>query len=101
MKKRSIMAFIRTKKNTGRSLAHQGADGSLCKRREDAPRFSSFTIHVSVVRHPMLQGIGSLGNVSGGYVRFDSYLRGNFVSDIRRDWERVSECINDSMKTIR
>ena len=49
----------------------------------------------------MLQGIGSLGNVSGGYVRFESYLRGNFVSDMRRDWERVSECINDSMKTIR
>ena len=59
------------------------------------------TIHLHVVHSPALQGIGSLGNVSGGYVRFKKYMSGNYVRDMRRDWERVGECISDSMKTIK
>lgn len=70
-------------------------------RSESMLGLSAVTVRVDIIHHPVLQGIGSLGNVSGGYVRFDRYMRGNFVRDMRSDWKRVGECLNESMKAIR
>ena len=101
MKKRSIMASNKAKRNSGRLLLRKGNGGSLLKRPETEPAFSSLAVHVSVVHHPMMQGIGSLGNVSGGYVRFENYLRGHFVHDVRKDWQRVGDCLSASLKSFR
>lgn len=38
---------------------------------------------------PMMWGIGSLGNISGGYVSFDRYMKGNDVEAMKNDWRRV------------
>jgi len=50
-------------------------------------------------RHPYLSGVASLGNIAGGHVSFRRYLRGNYVSDIRSDWERVGDSMRDSMRS--
>ncbi len=101
MKKRSFMASNNTKRNSGHLLLRKGNGGSLRKKSETEPAFSSLTVHVSVVHHPVMQGIGSLGNVSGGYVRFEDYMRGNFVHDVRKDWQRVGDCLSATLKSFR
>lgn len=52
-------------------------------------------------RHPYLSGVASLGNIAGGHVSFRRYLRGNYVSDIRSDWERVGDSMRDSMRSYK
>ncbi len=74
---------------------------SPAKSSENAQGLLSLTVCVRAAHHPVLDGIGSLGNVSGGYVRFDKYMRGDFVRDIRRDWEYVGECLSKSMKEFK
>lgn len=71
------------------------------KNSENAQGFLSLTVCVRADQHPVLDGIGSLGNVSGGYIRFNKYMRGDFVRDIRRDWEYVGECLSKSMKEFK
>lgn len=44
---------------------------------------------VSVPRHSVIWGVGSLGNIRGNYVSFRSYMRGNNFNDIRKDWQQV------------
>lgn len=68
---------------------------------ENTQGILSLAVCVHDDHHPVLDGIGSLGNVSGGYVRFDKYMRGDFVRDIRRDWEYVSECLSKSMEEFK
>lgn len=101
MKKRDIMATNKGKRKAGHILTQHSSTVSVAKRSETVREFSSVTVHVCVVRHPVLQGIGSLGNISGGYVRFGRYMRGNYIHDMRGDWERVGRCLSESMKNIR
>ena len=42
---------------------------------------------------PFLFGFGSLGNISGGYISFRRYMRGNNLDDMRKDWEKVGNDI--------
>lgn len=54
-----------------------------------------------VVRHPILHGVGSLGNISGGYVRFSRYMGGDYVRDMRNDWMRVGDAFRDSLRSYK
>lgn len=47
--------------------------------------------------HPFLYGVGSLGNVSGGYSRLRLYLGGNHIQDMRKDWLKVGEAFRESL----
>lgn len=52
-------------------------------------------------RHPFMYGIGSLGNIYGGYSRFRYYLRGNYVQDMRKDWMQVGDVLRDSFTSFK
>ena len=45
---------------------------------------------------PFLYGVGSLGNVSGGYSRIRFYFRGSYIQDMRKDWMRVGDAFRES-----
>ena len=101
MKKRNSATLNKAKKKVGKVSVQHTTGTSLTKRPESALSISTVTFCVRIEHNPVLEGIGSLGNVSGGYVRFDRYMRGNYVSDLRRDWERVGRCLSESMKAFR
>lgn len=52
-------------------------------------------------RHPFMYGIGSLGNISGGYSRFRFYFRGNYVQDMRKDWMQVGDVLRESFHSFK
>lgn len=52
-------------------------------------------------RHPFMYGIGSLGNISGGYSRFRFYFRGNYVQDMRKDWMQVGDVLRESFNSFK
>ena len=52
-------------------------------------------------RHPFLYGVGSLGNVFGGYSRFRANLRGSYVKDMRNDWKQVGEAFRESFRSFK
>ena len=52
-------------------------------------------------RNPFMHGIGSLGNISGGYSRIHLYLRGNYAQDMRKDWMRVGDAFRESLQLYR
>lgn len=52
-------------------------------------------------RHPFMYGIGSLGNISGGYSRFRFYFRGNYVQDMRKDWTQVGDVLRESFNSFK
>lgn len=58
------------------------------------------TININIVK-PFLFGFGSLGNVSGGYVSFRRYLRGNNLDDLRKDWNAIGKDIRNAMSENR
>ena len=43
----------------------------------------------SIARHPLAEGLRSLGSLGGDNSLFNDYLKGNNVSDLRKDWEAV------------
>lgn len=61
----------------------------------------SVAFRISVSRHAFLHGVGSLGNVSGGYDRLEDYMSGDYVSDMRGDWMRVGQCLRESMMAFK
>ena len=96
------MASLKTKRNAGCKHVAQRNSSSLASRREAAgAHVSMTTVRVDPVRHPVLQGIGSLGNISGGYVRFRRYMSGNYILDLRSDWQRVGEFLRESMSSVK
>lgn len=46
---------------------------------------------------PYLFGIGCLSNISGGYISFRRYMRGNNLDDMREDWNRIGKDLHDAM----
>lgn len=59
-------------------------------------------LHVFARRDAALMyGVGSLGNVSGGYDRFEDYMRGDYVADMREDWMLVGHCLRESMRSVK
>lgn len=44
---------------------------------------------MTVARHPFIEGLRSLGSLGGDNSLFNDYLKGNNVSDLRKDWETV------------
>ena len=44
---------------------------------------------VSVPRHSVIWGVGSIGNISGNYISFYRYMHGNNFDDLRKDWQKV------------
>ena len=44
---------------------------------------------MTVARHPFIEGLRSLGSLGGDNSLFNDYLKGNNVSDLRKDWEAV------------
>ena len=52
-------------------------------------------------RHPFLYGVGSLGNISGGYSRFRANLRGSYVKDMRNDWKQVGKAFRESFRSFK
>lgn len=59
------------------------------------------SLYVYYRRRPFLYGVGSLGNISGGYSRFRVYFRGNYVQDMRKDWMQVGDALRDSFKSFK
>lgn len=51
--------------------------------------------YIGLPSNPKAWGVGSLGNISGRYVSFRRYMRGNNISDMRNDWEAIG---NDMRK---
>lgn len=54
-----------------------------------------------IKKHPFLHGVGSLGNISGGYSRLHLYLRGNHVQDMRKDWLMVGNTFRDTLRSYK
>lgn len=52
-------------------------------------------------RRPFLYGVGSLGNISGGYSRLRIYLKGNYVQDMRADWLKVGDAFRHSLHSYK
>ena len=44
---------------------------------------------MTVTRRPFIEGLRSLGCLGGDNSLFNDYLKGNNVSDLRKDWETV------------
>lgn len=44
---------------------------------------------MTIARHPLAEGLSSLGSLGGDNSLFNDYLKGNNVSDLRKDWEAV------------
>lgn len=44
-----------------------------------------------------LSGVGSLSNISGGYISFRRYMRGNNLDDMLEDWNRIGKDLHDAM----
>lgn len=44
---------------------------------------------MTVTRRPFIEGLRSLGGLGGDNSLFNDYLKGNNVSDLRKDWETV------------
>lgn len=44
---------------------------------------------MTVTRRPFIEGLRSLGSLGGDNSLFNDYLKGNNVSDLRKDWETV------------
>ena len=42
-----------------------------------------------MARHPFFEGLRSLGSLGGDNSLFNDYLKGNDMSDLRRDWETI------------
>lgn len=62
----------------------------------------STIVYVCHIRkHPFLHGVGSLGNISGGYSRLRLYMRGNHVQDMRKDWLMVGDAFRDSLRSYK
>ena len=101
MKKGFSMTSLKIKRKAVHPVVRHDSSASISKKSKMMLGGATVAIHIHIVRHPVLQGIGSLGNISGGYVRFNKYMRENYVCDMKRDWERVGECLNESMKAIR
>ncbi len=95
------MALHKGKNMVEHKLAPTHSGAPFAQRQAPTVRDTFVSARLRIVNNAILQGIGSLGNVSGGYVRFEKYMRGNYVRDMRKDWEVVRECMNDSVRTIR
>lgn len=54
-----------------------------------------------IKKHPFLHGVGSLGNISGGYSRLHLYMRGNHVQDMRKDWLMVGDTFRDTLHSYK
>lgn len=57
-------------------------------------------IHIHAIRrikHPFLEGMGSVINISGKHNAYNRFVRGNAVSDMRKDWEMVGLSISEAM----
>ena len=91
------MTSLKIKRKAVHPVVRHDSSASISKKS----KMMLWGVHIHTVHHPVLQGLGSLGNISGGYVRFNKYMRENYVCDMKRDWERVGECLNESMKAIR
>lgn len=44
---------------------------------------------MTVTRRPFIEGLRSLGSLGGDNSLFNDYLKGNNVSDLRKDWKAV------------
>ena len=73
------------------------ANGGKSKRCKD-PISSVYVCHYR--KSPFLHGVGSLGNVSGGYSRLCVYIKGSYLRDLRKDWLLVGEALRESLKSF-
>lgn len=76
----------------------------LLRARKSSVKAGSGTLSLSSMiyvyhfkNHSFLYGVGSLGNVSGGYSRLRLYLGGNYIQDIRKDWLKVGDAFRESL----
>lgn len=62
---------------------------------------SSVVYVCHIKKNPFLYGVGSLGNISGGYSRLRLYLKGSYVQDMRADWLRVGDAFRQSLHSYK
>ena len=67
----------------------------------EASSLSSVVYVCHVKKRPFLYGVGSLGNISGGYSRLRIYLRGNYVQDMRNDWLKGGDAFRQSLHSYK
>lgn len=67
----------------------------------EASSLSSVVYVCHIKRRPFLYGVGSLGNISGGYSRLRLYLRGGYVQDMRADWLKVGDAFRQSLHSYK
>lgn len=56
---------------------------------------------MSMSRHPFFEGLRSLGSLGGDNSLFNDYLRGDNVSDLKRDWETIGSDMRKVFNTQR
>ena len=101
MNRRPIIMANKAKRNSNLAAKQQASPSSSTRKSRSVASHSYVTLRICAERHPVLHGVGSLGNISGGYVRFERYLRGDYVRDMRGDWTLVGKCLKESMAVIR
>lgn len=95
--------FFSHSKTLSRSKADRSLRTHICpaKYGSGATSLSAMVYLCHFKRRPFLYGVGSLGNVSGGYSRLRIYLRGNYVQDMRNDWLRVGDALRESLRSYK
>ena len=86
-----------------KTLSQRRAERSLCTHKcstyNNSDTFSFYVYHMK--KHPFLHGVGSLGNISGGYSRLRLYLGSSYVQDMRNDWMRVGDAFRESLRSYK
>lgn len=72
-----------------------------CYVKKGSGSLSAMIYVCHIKKRPFLYGVGSLGNVSGGYSRLRIYLRGNYVQDMRNDWLKVGDAFRQSLHSYK
>ena len=85
----------KAKRNSNLAAKQQASPSSSTRKSRSVASHSYVTLRICAERHPVLHGVGSLGNISGGYARFDRYVKGNNANDLRGDWNRVGRCLRE------
>lgn len=55
---------------------------------------------MTIARHPLAEGLRSLGSLGGDNSLFNDYLKGNHVSDLRKDWEAVGSDMRKVLDSV-
>ena len=95
------LKYFSNSKTLKRLKAERSLHIHKCNVKKGSGSLSAMIYVCHIKKRPFLYGVGSLGNVSGGYSRLRIYLRGNYVQDMRNDWLKVGDAFRQSLHSYK